>query len=186
MRSQWLEANRGIARRSGPRTELGKARSKMNAVKHGLSAKAIVLEGEDPRQFEALRAELEKDFEPDSVVERELVEQLAGSFWRLRRVPQMEAQIMRYTSYGSTPLASIFMNDSQDSLGKLGRHHAGLLNAVTRTLNLLHALRASRGLSRVDTNDKPGLIESALRREKNDAVPVSVEPECAPPAKEQA
>ena len=43
-----LEANRAIAKRStGPRTELGKARSKMNAVKHGLSAKAIVLEGED-------------------------------------------------------------------------------------------------------------------------------------------
>jgi hypothetical protein len=158
----------------------------MNALKHGLSAKAIVLEGEDPRQFEALRAGLEEDFEPDSVVERELVEQLAGSFWRLRRVPQMEAQIMRYTSYGLTPLASIFMNDSQDSLGKLSRHQAGLLNAVTRTLNLLHALRASREISRVDANETPRLIESALQREENDSAPVSVEQECAPPSKEQA
>jgi hypothetical protein len=47
MSAQRLEANQVIAKRkSGPRTELGNARSKMNAVKHGLSAKAIVLEGE--------------------------------------------------------------------------------------------------------------------------------------------
>jgi hypothetical protein len=162
----------------------------MNAMKHGLSAKAIVLEGEDPRQFEALRAGLEKAFELETVVERELIEHLAGSFWRLRRVPQLEAQIMkRYggqVSYSSTPLATGFMNDSQDSLGKLGRHHAGLLNAVTRTLNLLYALRASRGISRVDANKTPGLLESALRREENDAAPVSVEQECTPSPKEQA
>ena len=64
MRSkQRLEANRANAKRStGPTTEPGKARSKMNALKHGLSAKAVVIEGEDPREFEALRAGLEQDF----------------------------------------------------------------------------------------------------------------------------
>jgi hypothetical protein len=37
---QRLEANRLNAKRStGPRSELGKSRSKTNAVKHGLSAK---------------------------------------------------------------------------------------------------------------------------------------------------
>jgi hypothetical protein len=51
---QRLEANRANAKRStGPKIELGKARSKMNAVRHGLSAQAIVIEGEDPRQFVA-------------------------------------------------------------------------------------------------------------------------------------
>jgi hypothetical protein len=149
----------------------------MNAMKHGLSAKAIVLEGEDPRQFEALRAGLERDFEVESVVERELVEQLAGSFWRLRRVPHLEVGILQ---------KPVSMNERQDILGKLSRHHAGLLNAVTRTLNLLYALRASRGISRVCANDTPGLIESALRREESAAAPVSVEPECATPPKEQA
>jgi hypothetical protein len=155
----------------------------MNAVKHGLSAKALVLEGEDPRQFEALRAALEGDFEPETVVERELVEQLAGSFWRLRRVPCLEAQILqKYADIfdSETPLASAFI-DQDDSLGKLSRHHAGLLNAVTRTLNLLHALRASRGISRVDANAAPGLIESALQQKENDVAAVSVEQECTPP-----
>jgi hypothetical protein len=178
MSAQRLEANRAIAKRgTGPRTELGKARSKMNAVKHGLSAKALVLEGEDPRQFEALRAALEGDFEPETVVERELVEQLAGSFWRLRRVPCLEAQILqKYADIfdSETPLASAFI-DQDDSLGKLSRHQAGLLNAVTRTLNLLHALRVSRGISRLNASDTPGLIESALGREINDVVSPSAE-----------
>jgi hypothetical protein len=152
----------------------------MNAVKHGLSAKAIILEGEDPRQFEALRAGLEEDFEPETVVERELVEQLAGLFWRLRRVLCLEAQILqKYADPfdSETPLASAFIDqiDQNDSLGKLSRHHAGLLNAVTRTLNLLHALRVSRGISRLNPNDTPGLIESALGREINDVVSPSAE-----------
>ena len=43
---QRLEANRANAKRStGPSTEPGRVRSKMNALKHGLSAKAIVIEG---------------------------------------------------------------------------------------------------------------------------------------------
>jgi hypothetical protein len=67
----------------------------MNAVKHGLSARAIVLEGEDPRQFEALRAGLERDFKPETVFEREFVERLAGLLWRLRRVPGVEAALIK-------------------------------------------------------------------------------------------
>jgi hypothetical protein len=133
-------------------------------------------------KFEALRAGLEGDFEPDTVVARELVEQLAGSFWRLRRVPCLEAQILQKYADQSpddvfdckTPLASAFI-DQDDSLGKLSRHQAGLLNSITRTLNLLHVLRASRGISCLNASDTLGLIESALGREINDVVSPSAE-----------
>ena len=77
--SQRLEANRANAKRStGPRTEVGKSRSKLNAVKHGLSAKTVVIGDEDPRDFEALRAALERDFQPETALESELVDQLTG------------------------------------------------------------------------------------------------------------
>src|SRR5215470_15824011 len=93
---QRAEANRINAKRSsGPRTELGKSRSKMNALKHGLSAKKIVIGDEDPKEFEALRAALERDWQPETAFESELVDQLAGSLWRLRRVPAIEAAIVR-------------------------------------------------------------------------------------------
>jgi hypothetical protein len=94
MGQQRAEANRINAQRSsGPTTELGKSRSKMNALKHGLSAKKIV--DEDPKEFEALRAALERDWEPEMAFESELVEQLATIFWRMRRVPAIEAAIVK-------------------------------------------------------------------------------------------
>ena len=67
----------------------------MNALKHGFSSQEIVLEGEDADQFDALRAQLEVEFAPDSVIERELVDRLAGLLWRLRRVPVLEAALIR-------------------------------------------------------------------------------------------
>jgi hypothetical protein len=96
MGQQRAEANRINAQRSsGPRTELGKSRSKMNALKHGLSAEKIVIGDEDPRDYEALRAGLEYDFQPETALELELVGQLAGLLWRLRRVPAIEATIVK-------------------------------------------------------------------------------------------
>ena len=91
-----LHANRANATRStGPRSQAGKARSRMNALKHGFSSQEIVLEGESAEQFDALRAELEAEFDPTSVMERELVDRLAVLLWRQRRVPVFEAALIR-------------------------------------------------------------------------------------------
>jgi hypothetical protein len=66
-------ANRANAKRStGPRTESGKAKSRKNAFKHGLTAQVIVIEGEDPKEFEKLRAKLEEGFKPRTALETEL------------------------------------------------------------------------------------------------------------------
>src|SRR5262245_55553097 len=60
-----LEANRLNARRSsGPRTQEGKGRARMNALRHGLTAKSIVIGDEDPKEFEDLRAKLQHDLQP--------------------------------------------------------------------------------------------------------------------------
>ena len=52
-----LEANRRNAQKStGPRTQAGKDRSKMNAVTHGCRAETLVLPEEDPQELEDRRA----------------------------------------------------------------------------------------------------------------------------------
>jgi hypothetical protein len=90
-----LEANRANAKNStGPRSRAGKARSRLNSRKHGLTAKTLITVGECADDFDQLRAELIDEHEPQSSLECELVERLAGILWRLRRVPFFEAAIL--------------------------------------------------------------------------------------------
>ncbi len=54
----------------------------------------LIILGEDADDFDQLRAELMDEHDPQSVLETELVERLAGILWRLRRVPSFEAAIL--------------------------------------------------------------------------------------------
>jgi hypothetical protein len=67
----------------------------MNAVKHGLAAAEIVVLDEDPAEFEALRADVKAYFESKGLFEQHLVDRVAGLLWRLRRIPLLEAALIR-------------------------------------------------------------------------------------------
>jgi hypothetical protein len=86
-----IEANRRNALKStGPKTLAGKEQSRRNAIRHGLTAEAVIglLENaEDYRQFEAT---VIADYDAQSAVERELVLRLCSVLWRLRRATTME------------------------------------------------------------------------------------------------
>lgn len=95
-----IRANQANARKStGPRTEAGQQASRRNAVRHGLTAEHVILAGEDPGEFERLRAGLEAEYAPAGEVERFLVERLAGLMWRLSRVPGFEAGIVAWIAH---------------------------------------------------------------------------------------
>ncbi len=49
---------------SGPKTEQGKAAASQNSFKHGLYSKALIIPGEDPALFEALRTDLAAEHRP--------------------------------------------------------------------------------------------------------------------------
>ena len=86
-----IEANRKNARRStGPTTALGKARSSLNAVRHGLSARNAVLPQEDHRAYLDLLASLKAELRPQGPLESFLVQQMASAQWRLLRTARME------------------------------------------------------------------------------------------------
>lgn len=90
-----VEANRKNAMRStGPKTEKGKQVSRMNALTHGLTAKHVVIEGEDPEEFERLLDGLIEEYAPRTILEQQLTEHLASHLWRLKRIPVFEAAII--------------------------------------------------------------------------------------------
>jgi hypothetical protein len=90
-----LEANRANAMLStGPRTEEGRRRSSMNATKHGLTARTIVLPREDPEKYAAFVKEIADSWQPANPKERELAQLVADQQWRLRRVRDIETDLL--------------------------------------------------------------------------------------------
>jgi hypothetical protein len=90
-------ANRANAAHStGPRTEEGKARSRLNALKHGLLATEAAnfgVEGEPARKaFEGLSDRLENYYRPRGPIEEILVQKIAIATWRLKRAMRFEAR----------------------------------------------------------------------------------------------
>ena len=89
-----FEANRRNAQKStGPQTPEGKAAVSMNALRHGLRARTVVLPGEDRQEFDQLCDDLEVEWTPQSRTEQFYVEQMAVSQWKLIRMEVGEVAI---------------------------------------------------------------------------------------------
>ena len=82
---------------TGPRTKRGKRVSSGNARKHGLCGAQVVIAGENPEDFEELKAGLTREWSPVGAMEVFLVGRLAELQWRLLRVPRLEAAILSAT-----------------------------------------------------------------------------------------
>jgi hypothetical protein len=72
--------------KGGPRTQLGKQKSKRNALKDGIYSAEVLLKGEPSAKFYSMLEGLQDDFDPQGTHERLLVEWLAVLSWRKRRV----------------------------------------------------------------------------------------------------
>ena len=95
-----LESNRRNARKStGPQTHAGKQASRMNAVTHGLLAKAVVITTgdyrEDAEEFAQLLDELREQFTPVGVAEDLEVQEIALYYWRKMRAVRYEHGAIR-------------------------------------------------------------------------------------------
>jgi hypothetical protein len=82
-------------RSGGPRTEEGKAASSRNSLAHGLTAKQVVIPGENQSDFDELHHNLLHDRKPEGELEIQLTAEIAACFWRLARARQHESDILR-------------------------------------------------------------------------------------------
>src|SRR5437764_496872 len=94
-----MEANQSNAARStGPRTEAGKARSRANAVRHGLSGKGFVLPAEEAELVAERIVSWSEGFVPRDEQESWLVEQVALESVRVERCQERERVVLREES----------------------------------------------------------------------------------------
>ncbi len=85
-------ANRANARKStGPKSAQGKKAVSQNARRHGILSTHLVLEGESREDFDRLLATLQAELSPVGLLEMTLVERIAVSMWRQRRLVRAES-----------------------------------------------------------------------------------------------
>ena len=92
---------------TGPRTAEGKAVSCLNAVKTGLTGRTVLLPADDAELYAQHLAAYGNEYRPEGLRERELVQSLADTQWRLERIPGLEMAI--YTR-GRVQFESAFEN----------------------------------------------------------------------------
>src|ERR1700690_3269508 len=98
-----IDANRRNALKStGPKTSAGKAAVSMNALRHGLRARTVVLPGEAREEFHQLCDDLEVEWQPQSRTEQFYLEQMAVSQWKLNRMEAGEANLCKETVISKT------------------------------------------------------------------------------------
>ena len=88
-----INANRKNALLSkGPKTDLGKLNSSKNSLKHGLTAKQLVI-GENLKEFEQYRDQMIEALKPVGILEEQVVFKIIDVGFRLRRIGKIEAGI---------------------------------------------------------------------------------------------
>src|ERR1700676_2502519 len=131
-----FEANRRNAQKStGPQTPEGKAAVSMNALRHGLRARSVLLPGEDRQEFTQLCDDLEVEWHPQSRTEQFYVEQMAVSQWKLCRMEVTEVNIFKDADSAKNQLSL---------LDRLWQAECRLERSYARAQRELQRLQASR------------------------------------------
>ena len=82
-------------KKRGPNTPEGKARSAMNAVKHGLRAREFcLLPEEDPEEWRQHVLDLIDGYRPVDATEEKLVTAIAVAMWKEIRADRFEAEVL--------------------------------------------------------------------------------------------
>jgi hypothetical protein len=141
-----IEANRRNASKStGPKTERGR----LNALRHGMTAKQLVASDEDFGDFARFSAELRATLAPADAVEEQMVEGIVVSTWRLRRAWRAEAALIkvqqRHANHWDKPkLAAVPLSHAVDELSQLARYEAMIERLLERAYAALDRRQARR------------------------------------------
>ena len=148
-----FEANRRNAQKStGPKTPEGKAAVSMNALRHGLRARTVVLPGENREEFTQLCDDLEVEWHPQSRTEQFYVEQMAVSQWKLIRMEVSEVNLFKDADNAK---------DQLSLLDRLWQGECRLERSYARAQRELERLQASRRQTVQTPEEQPADTSSA-------------------------
>ena len=89
---------------TGPKTEEGKAKASMNALKHGLRTTALIIPGESIDDYRQFWDDMEVDWQPADKTEYCFFEDMIVARWMLARVDWSENRIAQTVNFGPKQL----------------------------------------------------------------------------------
>ena len=150
--------NRANAQKStGPRTAAGKQRSKLNALRHGLTGQTVVLPTEDHSAYQRHSQSFLDEYRPQGATETQLVQSLIDSSWQLNRAAAVETNLFSLGITETEDRIRANHPEAQDALAmaltfrehnrafaNIGVYRQRLTRQFERTLVLLRQIQAER------------------------------------------
>ncbi len=167
-----IEANRKNAQHStGPRTESGRARSSMNALRHGITGQVSIMTTEDRAAHDKFIQDLLDRFRPEDALELQFASLIAEDFWRLQRIRAVENDIFALGNFSeaaeidvdhpevhtSLTRAQTFLDRSKD-FERLTLYEQRINRAIEKNRKQLDELQAERKRRREEALEQACLL----------------------------
>jgi hypothetical protein len=165
------DSRKNGAKSRGPKTPEGKARSALNALKHGMRAeKHMVLPQEDAAEFEALERAILAELAPVGALQTLLARRVAVAAWRLERADRLEAEVLEVRSYEQAKpgVALIRDGNATRSFETLLHYRGAAMAEFMRALRTLKALQAEQAADAVDVPARRPAARVSRRVEPNE------------------
>ena len=171
---------------TGPRTEAGKQRTRLNALRHGLTGHTIVLPAEDHAAYQRHSQSLLDECQPKGAIETQLVQSLVDTSWQLNRAASIETNLF---SLGITELEdrirashpeaeaalalALAYREHNRAFANISIHRQRLTRQFERTLIQLRQIQAERRQAEERQLDKAAKI---LKMHKAQELSEGIEP----------
>ena len=152
-----IETNRANAQHStGPRTDEGKQRSSLNAVRHGLTGQIIVMPHEDMQAYLAHCQNYSEEWKPSGTTEVHIVQSIADTQWRLHRAH-----------------AHQLTTDAVDSeqIDRISRYASRIQRDLHSSIKLLQNLHAERKVREQAALEQAALLQKLFEMKQEPWTP---------------
>jgi hypothetical protein len=170
-----IEANRRNAQKSsGPRSIDGRARSSMNALRHGITGQVSIMTVEDRGAHDKFVQELIAGLQPEGAVELQFASVIAEDFWRLQRIRAVENDMLALGNFSdaaaidvdhpeihaSLTRAQTFLDQSKD-FERLTLYEQRINRAIEKNRKQLAEVQAERKREREEALEQACLLHQA-------------------------
>lgn len=158
----------------GPKTHEGKQRSALNALRHGLTGRIVLMPGEDLQLYLSFSRKFTEALNPKGVIESQFAQNAADAQWRLNRLKSIEdlmlalGQVEPLPSCTMDPIIDDALETGQAfrtysrAFANLSIYEHRILRAMEKAIAQLKALQKEREAKELQT------LEDALMMKQFD------------------